>query len=171
MFNQQKRTGLGTTKKDQGRDYAVTIITSGCHFSGKLYCKGSTRIGGKVDGEIVSEGLLIIEEDAVISAEVKAEDIVIQGHFRGTVEASGKVELSSSCLYEGDIITATLVVQEGAQFNGRTTMDPGRIMERQHVEEAPKAFATPILGGTIRPDQAANDMEINVRVPEINANL
>lgn len=171
MFNQQKRVGLGAAKKDQGRDYAVTIITSGCHFSGKLYCKGSTRIGGKVDGEIVSEGLLIIEEDAVISAEVKAEDIVIQGHFRGTVEASGKVELSSSCIYEGDVITATLVVQEGAQFNGRTTMDPGRIMERQAAHEVQKSIATPVLGGTIRPDQGPSDMEINVRVPEINANL
>ena len=171
MFTQPKRGGLGPTKKDQGRDYAVTIITSGCHFSGKLYCKGSTRIGGKVDGEIISEGLLIVEEEAVICAEVKAEDIVIQGHLRGTVEASGKVELSPSCVYDGDIITPILVIQEGAQFNGRTTMDPNKIMDRQSTRETGKSLPTPILGGTIRPDQAADSMEIDLRGPEINANL
>ena len=170
MFNPQKKVGGSPGKKDHPKDYAVTIITSGCHFSGKLYCKGSTRIGGKVDGEIVSEGLLIIEEEAIISADVKAEDIVIQGHLRGTLEAHGKVELSPSCVYEGDIITAVLVIQEGAQFNGRTTMDPNRIMDRQSNRESSKAFTTSYLGGTIRPEEL-NRMEHSMSVPEINANL
>jgi cytoskeletal protein CcmA (bactofilin family) len=48
---------------------AITILTPGCHFTGKLYCHGSSRIGGKVDGEIVSEGVLIIEEEAQINAD------------------------------------------------------------------------------------------------------
>ncbi len=170
MFNPQKKGGGSPGKKDHAKDYAVTIITSGCHFSGKLYCKGSTRIGGKVDGEIVSEGLLIIEEEALISADVKAEDIVIQGHLRGTVEAHGKVELSPSCVYEGDIITPVLVVQEGAQFNGRTTMDPSRIMDRQGTRDTGKSFTTPYLGGTLRAEEM-NSMELSMPVPEINANL
>jgi cytoskeletal protein CcmA (bactofilin family) len=170
VFNPQKKGGATTGKKDHPKDYAVTIITSGCHFSGKLYCKGSTRIGGKVDGEIVSEGLLIIEEEANISAEVKAEDIVIQGQFRGTVEAHGKVELSPSCVYEGDIITPVLVVQEGAQFNGRTTMDPNRIMDRHASHESGKSNVTPILGGAIRPEELSN-VDLAMNGPEINATL
>lgn len=170
MFNPQKKGGTSPGKKDHPKDYAVTIITSGCHFSGKLYCKGSTRIGGKVDGEIVSEGLLIIEEEAMISAEVKAEDIVIQGHLRGTVEAHGKVELSPTCVYEGDIITPVLVVQEGAQFNGRTTMDPNRIMDRQATRESGKTFSTPYLGGAIHPEELSN-VDLAMNGPEINANL
>lgn len=169
MFNPQKKGGAGPGKKDHPKDYAVTIITSGCHFSGKLYCKGATRIGGKVDGEIVSEGLLIIEEEAIISAEVKAEDIVIQGHLRGTVEAHGKVELSPSCVFEGDIITPVLVVQEGAQFNGRTTMDPNRIMDRQASHDN-KAYSTPVLGGSIRPEELTS-VDMTMNGPEINANL
>ncbi|MDQ3230396.1 MAG: polymer-forming cytoskeletal protein [Pseudobdellovibrionaceae bacterium] len=170
MFNPQKKGGAGPGKKDHPKDYAVTIITSGCHFSGKLYCKGSTRIGGKVDGEIVSEGLLIIEEEAMISAEVKAEDIVIQGHLRGTVEAHGKVELSPTCVFEGDIITPVLVVQEGAQFNGRTTMDPNRIMDRQGTHENSKTYTPPYLGGAIRPEELTK-VDLAMNGPEISANL
>ena len=58
------------------RDSAVTILTSGCHFSGKLYCRGSSRIGGRIEGEIVSEGLLIVEEEALITAEVRADAMI-----------------------------------------------------------------------------------------------
>jgi hypothetical protein len=90
--------------------------------------------------------------------------------LRGIVEASGKVELSSTCVYEGDIITPVLVVHEGAQFNGRTTMDPNRIMDRHTTRDTEKTFPAPFLGGTIRPN-GKDDVELPVRVPEINANL
>ena len=156
MFTQPKKSGASPGKKDHPKDYAVTIITSGCHFSGKLYCKGSTRIGGKIDGEIVSEGLLIIEEAAQISARVTAEDIVIQGHMRGRLEAQGKVELSPSCIYEGDIITPILVIQEGAQFNGRATMDPNHMMERQSIGETDHEFQPAFLGGETSSGELSN---------------
>ena len=171
MFNQQKRVGTGQSKKDQVRDYAVTIITDGCHFSGKLFCKGSTRIGGKVDGEIVSEGLLIIEEDACITAEVKAEDIVIQGYFKGVVEATGKVEMSGTCVFEGDVATPVLVVLEGAQFNGRTTMDASKISERNARHQSTQSIVGgPTLVAGVSPSELESSQE-SEKVPEINANM
>lgn len=113
-----------TTRKPQpARDNgAVTILTSGCHFTGKLYCRGASRIGGKIDGQIISEGLLIVEEEAVITAEIKADEAIIQGRVQGKLHATGRVELCASSLFEGDIQTPVLVVREGAQFNGHSTM-------------------------------------------------
>lgn len=124
MFNSQKAQPAKTPKKPQSpRDTgAVTILTSGCHFSGKLYCRGSSRIGGKIEGQIISEGLLIVEEEAVITAEIKADEVVIQGRVQGKVQASGRVELTASSHVDGDIATPVLIVREGAQFNGRSTM-------------------------------------------------
>lgn len=104
------------------KDAAVTILTSGCHFNGKLFCRGSSRIGGKIEGHIVSEGLLIIEEEAMIVAEIRADEAVIQGKVQGKLEASGRVELTASSWFEGDISTPVLVINEGAQFNGRAFM-------------------------------------------------
>lgn len=104
------------------RDSAVTILTSGCHFSGKLYCRGSSRIGGRIEGEIVSEGLLIVEEEALITAEVRADEVIIQGHVKGKLKASGRVELTASCRFEGDIECSNLIINDGAQFNGRSIM-------------------------------------------------
>lgn len=105
-------------------DSAVTILTPGCHFSGKLYCKGSSRIGGRIEGELVSEGFLIIEEEAVIQANVKADEAIIQGKVKGCLEAKVRVELAETAHFEGDLITPSLVVNEGARFDGRASMRP-----------------------------------------------
>ncbi len=168
MFSPQKKGGPNLGRRDQLKDFAVTIITNGCHFSGKLYCKGSTRIGGKVEGEIISEGLLIVEEGATINAEVRVEDIVIQGHFKGTLEAAGKVELSSSCVFEGDINTASLVIQKGAQFNGRTKMDGVRLSDRHALVDPDETFHSTLIGASLHSSESLKANDSNIRVPEIN---
>ncbi len=104
------------------RDSAVTILTAGCHFSGKLYCRGSSRIAGKIEGEIISEGLLIIEQGAVIQADISAEEVIIQGSVKGRVSARQRMELSPSCRFEGNISATSLVIHEGAVFNGSSHM-------------------------------------------------
>ena len=125
MFSSKSQGSAKSKKPSLGRDqHAVTILTNGCHFSGKLYCKGSTRIAGRVDGQVHSEGFLVVEEDAVVTAETKGEDIVIQGQVIGKIIATSRVELCATSRVEGDIVTPRLVIKEGAQFNGHTTMSP-----------------------------------------------
>lgn len=109
-------------KASAAKDTAVTILTSGCHFVGKLYCRGSSRIGGRIEGEIISEGLLIVEDEAVIQAEIKAEEVVVQGRISGRLDAKGRIELHPSSHFQGDISTPILIISEGAQFNGSCTM-------------------------------------------------
>lgn len=118
--NQQNKSRRTTNPKDAN---AVTILTSGCHFNGKLYTKGASRIGGRIEGSIVSEGLLVIEEEAEIVAEIRAEEVIIQGRVQGKLIASGRVELCPTAEFDGDITTSSLIVREGAKFNGRATME------------------------------------------------
>ena len=123
MFSSKKAIVAKPTRPvAQIPDKAVTILTSGCHFKGKLYCRGSSRIGGKIEGQIVSEGLLIVEEGAFINGEIVAEEAIIQGQVVGKLEARTRVELTTAARFEGDIMTPALCVHEGAQFNGKSTM-------------------------------------------------
>jgi cytoskeletal protein CcmA (bactofilin family) len=146
VFNSQKNQQVKKQKiKAPVRDTAVTILTSGCHFNGKLYCRGSSRIGGKIEGQIISEGLLIIEEEAVITAEIKADEAIIQGTVRGKLQAGTRVELCASSHFEGDIATPVLSVKEGAQFNGRSTMTGQHQGKERHGEKNPKISS--IKGG------------------------
>lgn len=159
MFNDKKKQN-----KRRGASFhesAVTILTPGCHFNGKLYCRGSSRIGGKVEGEIVSEGVLIIEEEATINAAVKADEVIIQGKVCGRLHATGRVELTQSSQFEGDIITPSLVICEGAQFNGHTTMS---------VAEPIHTTKTPSIEKIGKKGASANSHDISIKpVPDINA--
>ncbi len=166
MFTAKNQLPKVQKKQLPARDNgAVTILTSGCHFSGKLYCRGASRIGGKIDGQIISEGLLIIEEEAIITAEIKADEVVIQGRVQGKLIATGRVELTASCQFDGDISTPTLIVREGAQFNGHSTM-----LKREEAAKNPKIVA---MGGKHHkdksPDVGPNAKDIAVmKVPEIH---
>lgn len=104
------------------KDHSVTILTEGCHFVGKLYCRGTSRIGGQIEGEIISEGKLILEETSKVDAVIQADNAVVQGQVSGKLNAKERVELASSSKFNGDIDTASLVIKEGAQFNGRSKM-------------------------------------------------
>jgi cytoskeletal protein CcmA (bactofilin family) len=142
-------------KKPAVKDTAVTILTSGCHFSGKLYCRGSSRIGGRIEGQIISEGLLIIEEQALITAEIKADEAVIQGRVKGKLEATGRVELTHTSYFEGDIATPVLVVSEGAQFNGRSRMVVGNQDRSKGIEQV--ARLNPKGDTSHQPDVGVNE--------------
>lgn len=123
MFGNDKNQ-VGATKRVQPviKDSGVTILTAGCHFSGKLYCKGATRIGGTIEGEIVAEGILIVEVDAVVNAQVRAEEVVVHGRLEGALTVQRRIEICSTADVQAEITTPNLVVHEGAIFNGRTSM-------------------------------------------------
>jgi cytoskeletal protein CcmA (bactofilin family) len=124
------------------KESAVTILTNGCHFKGKLFCRGSTRIGGRVEGEIVSEGLLIIEADAVITASIEADEVIIQGEINGRIEAKQRIELCPPSRVKGEIITSALIIKEGAQFNGTTTMKREASQEVRGIRSEAGALAS-----------------------------
>ena len=164
MFSSPKQQAAKVKKPAPTRDTAVTILTNGCHFSGKLYCRGASRIGGKIEGQIISEGLLIIEDEAVITAEIKADEAIIQGRVEGKLHATGRVELCASSHFDGDIVTPVLIVREGAQFNGRSSM--------VRAEATPAAGKTPRIVATNGKDRDSHrGPKDGGRLPDIDRGL
>lgn len=107
-----------------GAENLSTIVTSGCHFIGDFRCSDSARINGKIDGTIVADGLLIIEEGASVVGEIAAESAIIHGCVKGNLEATGRIEFHRSARFDGDIVSPLLLISDGAVFNGHSSM-PG----------------------------------------------
>lgn len=161
VFNDRKNNNPRAKRRGAGfHESAVTILTPGCHFNGKLYCKGSSRIGGRIEGEIISEGLLIIEEEAIITAKIQAEEAVIQGQVKGQLEATSRVELTSTSRFDGDVITPSLVINEGAIFNGNTTM---KSLDREEKIVNP----VPVVEKPMKKDLKAKQPHYKDKMPEI----
>jgi cytoskeletal protein CcmA (bactofilin family) len=93
---------------------------------GELKGSEDLILDGRVEGTVnLSESRLTIGPNANIVADLSAKDVLIQGHVKGNVVASGRVELRAGCSVEGDICALRLVVEDNAVFRGKVDLTQG----------------------------------------------
>ncbi len=100
----------------------ATRIGAGTYLKGKLRFRDSLRVSGTFEGEIESEGLLYIEENAVVRADVRARSIVVGGTLRGNAHASERVEMLPAAKVYGNVRTSKVYIGEGVVFEGKCEM-------------------------------------------------
>ena len=110
------------------------FLGEGTEFKGILSFEGTVRVDGYLEGEIVGDDLLIVGEPGLIRARIEVGTIVNSGRIEGNIQAKKRVELLASSLVIGNIKTPSLVVAEGATFNGSCEM--GRLAPPAGTEAA-----------------------------------
>ncbi len=100
----------------------TTVLADDLHISGTITFKSSLMIKGTLDGEIVSEGLLIVGPTAKVNAKVTTKKLVSHGEITGDVTASEQVVLKGTAVQMGNITTPDIIVESGSIFNGSITM-------------------------------------------------
>lgn len=109
-------------KKDIPPNGEVSILSSGVKIEGKLYSEGNVRIDGTIIGDVTVNGNLTLGDTSDINGELKAKNITMSGKVDGKVIASEKLILESKSKLKGDLFARILVIQEGALFDGTSTM-------------------------------------------------
>jgi cytoskeletal protein CcmA (bactofilin family) len=99
-----------------------TILSSDIDFSGTLNFEKPFLIRGKVSGNIDAQGLLVIDDSAVVEADISASRVIIRGSVKGDVQAADKVEITVSGKLTGNISAPEVLMETGCVFNGRCTM-------------------------------------------------
>ncbi|MDR3138895.1 MAG: polymer-forming cytoskeletal protein, partial [Treponema sp.] len=79
-------------------------------------------IRGKLSGEVIARGLLVVDEDAVVEADINAAKVIIRGTVKGNVVATDKVEVTITGKLIGNITTPEVLMENGCVFNGQCTM-------------------------------------------------
>jgi len=114
----------------------TAIIGANTEFEGILHYNGTIRIDGKVEGEIHTDGVLLIGKDAVIRATVSAGTIVSCGKIFGDVTATESIKLIAPAVLKGSVTTPLLSVEEGVRLIGTTDMPDDH-------EENPEVLCVP----------------------------
>ena len=125
-------TNLGSTGSQRGQGGHDTVfdqphevsafVGEGVEFKGVISYQGTVRIDGQLEGEIYTQGTLIIGQGAVIDAKVEAGTIVCQGHIVGDIIASEKIQLLKPAVLNGSVRTPSISMEEGVLFNGTCKM-------------------------------------------------
>jgi cytoskeletal protein CcmA (bactofilin family) len=99
-----------------------TILSPDIDFSGTLQFEKPFLIRGKVSGKISASGLLVIDEEAVVNANINASRVIIRGQVKGDVSAAEKVEVTITGKLVGNVSAPEILMETGCVFNGLCTM-------------------------------------------------
>lgn len=126
--------------KNNRNEYPLNgLLDKGSSFEGKLMFDGTVQINGDFKGEILSDGALVVGQEAQISARIQVDTLIVDGSVQGEIEAKKKVELHRGSRLIANIVTPTLVIEEGAIFQGQCQMiedaRPAQAMHRDSQVE------------------------------------
>lgn len=113
---------MGIIKKRPRTDKIDTLIGNKSVFEGKLNAHGGLRIDGKVKGEIVCQGILVVGNSGKIEANIITDIAIVGGEVIGNITAKDRLEIISKGKVRGDITTSHLVIDDGVVFEGSCHM-------------------------------------------------
>ena len=100
----------------------IAYLGSDTVYEGKLHFKGTVRIEGRYTGEIVSDGTLNVGKDAQVQGTLDVGELLLSGHFSGEVTARRRVVIYSSGVLEGQVVTPSMLTEEGGVIEGQISM-------------------------------------------------
>ena len=103
------------------------ILNSDVEIKGTLKFTGELTFDGKLDGDITSEGVLNLGDNAVVKGNLNVNSVVLRGKINGNVTAKERIEIKAKTELFGDIRSARLAIEEGVTFVGKTEVNPNKV--------------------------------------------
>ena len=99
-----------------------TMIGAEAVVNGPIKLRGGIIVYGKVYGDIHTEGPVRITLSGEVIGDIQASDAHIGGRIQGNVTVSNRIVLGRKSELKGDLIYHSLVIEDGAQFEGSCTV-------------------------------------------------
>ena len=122
---ESRKSTLTEHPKHMAEHSGKDVLSSDVEIKGSIKFQKELLIDGKVEGEINSDGVLTIGENADIRGEIKTKSITVYGKVQGNITVGERCELKSRCTLQGDLKAARLVIEEGATFIGKSEVTSG----------------------------------------------
>jgi len=100
----------------------INIINAGTSINGDLSSEGDLRIDGTVKGNIIVKTKLVLGTSSSVNGNIKAANSDISGTINGNVTIDELLTIKATAKINGDIQCAKLIIEAGAEFNGKSTM-------------------------------------------------
>ena len=120
MFNAANSKKEKSSSAQQG---IMNFIGAGTEVKGDLASNGDIRVDGSIEGTVRVQQRLVVGDSGKIAGDIHALHATIAGYIKGNVSVKKTLILKPNSKIDGDIITDQLIIESGAQFNGRCTMN------------------------------------------------
>jgi cytoskeletal protein CcmA (bactofilin family) len=104
--------------------HSLACLGATLKIEGKITSEEDLLIDGKVQGPISLQGRrLTVGRTAELNSEVTAREVIVYGKVTGNLRARDRVEIKKDGSVVGDITTARISIEDGADFKGRIEID------------------------------------------------
>src|SRR5436305_4744261 len=127
------------------------FVGSGTVITGEASFKSMLRVDGRFSGRITSTGgALIVGAGGQVDANIEVSVATIHGIVNGDIIASDRIELGRAAKLNGNIQTPSLMIEQGAVFEGSCKMtqakaaaDKPKVERKDNVIDAAKPAVKP----------------------------
>jgi cytoskeletal protein CcmA (bactofilin family) len=99
------------------------FVGGGTEVTGEANFKAMMRIDGHLSGRVSSSsGTLIVGANGKVDANIEVAVAVIHGTINGDIIATQRLELGRAAKVNGNIQTPSLIIEQGAVFEGTCKM-------------------------------------------------
>src|SRR5210317_270349 len=120
-----------------------TTIGAGITIEGSIRGQENLVIEGAMKGNIeMGKYNFSIGPNGRIDGEIHAQDVSINGQFKGTIKALGKVAVTKAADFNGEIKAKSFSVEDGAYFKGVVELDR-EAHKKSEATESPREPSSP----------------------------
>jgi len=101
----------------------VSVLGPTLQFKGELHADEELLIKGRIEGSITHTQRITVCPEGTVTANVRAQMIVVEGTLTGDLQAEKSVTVKESARLRGNITAPSVSIVEGAQFTGGVDMD------------------------------------------------
>lgn len=116
--SKDKNQSVATLNGNDKEGVATTVIAKGTTIEGKFQCGENVRLDGNIHGEVKVDKRFVMGEGSYVQGNIHARDAAIKGKIKGDVHVKEALHLMESAVIEGNITAKTMIVEEGARYNG-----------------------------------------------------
>ena len=131
---------------DPTADSVTGWLGSSLQVKGDITGTEDLLIDGSVEGLVeLDERKLTIGPTAKVTADINARDVVVYGFVKGNVHAKGRIEIKKDGSVIGNLTTAQIMIEDGADFKGSIEIDRGeaKVADKNVSSRAAAAGAGP----------------------------
>ena len=123
------------------------ILSSDVEIKGSIKFQNDLMVDGKIEGEILSPGILVVGENAEVRGEIKTKSVTVHGKVQGNITVEERCELKARAQLIGDLKAARLVIEEGATFVGKSEVTPNRVAMKPEIVRTPETQKAAVNAG------------------------
>jgi cytoskeletal protein CcmA (bactofilin family) len=98
----------------------VAWIGQSVTIEGRIISKQDIRIDGHVSGTLeVGEHEVVLGAGAELKGDVNARSVLVGGKLEGNVMTTDRIQVQSTGVLLGDVVTPRLIIQDGGLLRGK----------------------------------------------------